>query len=63
MLVHQAKRLQTPCVLVTNHEAQEFPRILIEKENEPVQAMQFDRILCDVPCSGDGINMCNARYN
>jgi 16S rRNA C967 or C1407 C5-methylase (RsmB/RsmF family) len=54
MLVHQAKRLQTPCLLVTNHEAQDFPRIIIEKENEPVKALQFDRILCDVPCSGDG---------
>ncbi|KAI8900016.1 S-adenosyl-L-methionine-dependent methyltransferase [Globomyces pollinis-pini] len=55
MLVHQAKRLQTPCVLVTNHEAQEFPRILIpDSKTGSVRACQFDRILCDVPCSGDG---------
>ncbi|KAJ3000788.1 tRNA (cytosine(34)-C(5))-methyltransferase [Globomyces sp. JEL0801] len=49
MLVHQAKRLQTPCVLVTNHEAQEFPRILIpDSKTGSVRACQFDRILCDV---------------
>lgn len=50
MLVHQAKRLQTPCLIVTNHPAQEFPKILLENE----KVLQFDRILCDVPCSGDG---------
>ncbi|KAH9275207.1 hypothetical protein BASA83_002435 [Batrachochytrium salamandrivorans] len=29
MLVHQAKRLQSPCLLVTHHEGQEFPRIFL----------------------------------
>jgi 16S rRNA C967 or C1407 C5-methylase (RsmB/RsmF family) len=27
MLVHQTKRLQSPCLVVTNHEAQLFPSI------------------------------------
>lgn len=28
MLVRQAKRLQTPLLIVTNHDAQSFPKIL-----------------------------------
>lgn len=50
LLVHQVKRLASPNLLVTNHDAQMYPRIkLSESEN-----LKFDRILCDVPCSGDG---------
>eukprot|EP00842_Homolaphlyctis_polyrhiza_P005959 jgi/Hompol1/6364/HPOL_004956-RA len=56
MLVHQAKRMNSPCLLVTNHDGQEFPRIVLSnrRSNEPVSVLQFDRVLCDVPCSGDG---------
>jgi 16S rRNA C967 or C1407 C5-methylase (RsmB/RsmF family) len=54
MLVHQSKRLQTPCLIVTNHDAQEFPKIWVESEAESFRYIQFDRILADVPCSGDG---------
>jgi 16S rRNA C967 or C1407 C5-methylase (RsmB/RsmF family) len=54
MLVHQAKRIQTPCLMVTNHDAEDFPRIIIDEQGKPSYALQFDRILCDVPCSGDG---------
>lgn len=51
MLVHQIKRLNSPNYLVVNHDAQMFPKIRLE-ENGPY--IKFDRILCDVPCSGDG---------
>ncbi|RIA83646.1 S-adenosyl-L-methionine-dependent methyltransferase [Glomus cerebriforme] len=51
MLVHQTKRLRSPCLLVTNHDAQHFPNIHLKEGSPPVQ---FDRILVDVPCSGDG---------
>ncbi|CAJ0825126.1 6102_t:CDS:10 [Entrophospora sp. SA101] len=44
MLIHQTKRLRSPCLVVTNHDAAQFPN----------KAIQFDRILADVPCSGDG---------
>ena len=30
LLVHQAKRLQSPCLLVTNHDGQEFPKIILD---------------------------------
>ncbi|KAJ1545263.1 hypothetical protein HK096_006611, partial [Nowakowskiella sp. JEL0078] len=55
MLVRQTKRLQSPCILVTNHEAQHFPTLYKFPRGHPQRgAVQFDRILCDVPCSGDG---------
>ena len=55
MLVKQAKRLQSPCLMVTNHDAQSFPQLHIECEGaEKYNPLRFDRILADVPCSGDG---------
>lgn len=97
LLTHQTKRMCSPCLMVTNHEAQAFPRIrasLMDKAapgsaaaaaaaleaavskpdgaaaataggsgsaNNPAlgrvgreDTMLFDRILADVPCSGDG---------
>lgn len=51
MLVHQVKRLNSPNFMVVNHDAQLFPRIKLEGASE---FLKFDRILCDVPCSGDG---------
>lgn len=55
MLVKQAKRLQSPCLIVTNHEAQRFPSIHLTVEGQTEKkTLQFDRILADVPCSGDG---------
>ena len=53
LLVHQVKRLTSPNLLVTNHDAQAYPRICTSAEN-PKEGILFDRILCDVPCSGDG---------
>ncbi|KAH7353425.1 NOL1/NOP2/sun family protein [Plectosphaerella cucumerina] len=57
MLVHQLKRLSSPNMIVTNHDATMFPSIrlpsLPETPNKP-RYMKFDRILADVPCSGDG---------
>ncbi|KAK9249109.1 S-adenosyl-L-methionine-dependent methyltransferase [Lipomyces tetrasporus] len=50
MLIHQVKRLNSPNLVVTNHDAQLFPRIRIGDESY----LRYDRVLCDVPCSGDG---------
>lgn len=91
LLVHQTKRMCSPCLMVTNHEAQAFPRIRASLAARPApgsaaaaaaaaeaalqpaadaedssaangisgkvgrdDTMLFDRILADVPCSGDG---------
>lgn len=55
MLVHQVKRLNFPNLIVTQHDAAIFPSIeLPSAEGEKKQYLKFDRILADVPCSGDG---------
>lgn len=51
LLTHQAKRLNLPSLFVVSNDARFFPNLRI---NEMQQNMKFDRILCDVPCSGDG---------
>ncbi|KAF3061580.1 Multisite-specific tRNA:(cytosine-C(5))-methyltransferase trm4a [Daldinia childiae] len=57
MLVHQLKRLSSPNLLVTNHDATLYPAIKLPpdpKHPDKGQYLRFDRILADVPCSGDG---------
>ncbi|XP_007951453.1 RNA cytosine C(5)-methyltransferase NSUN2 [Orycteropus afer afer] len=53
LLVHQAKRLSSPCVMVVNHDASSIPRLHMDVGGRK-EALFYDRILCDVPCSGDG---------
>lgn len=50
-LTHQVKRMNSPNLVVTNHDAT-FLANFYNDENKSVQ--KFDRILADVPCSGDG---------
>lgn len=57
MLTHQLKRLSSANLLITNHDATQFPPIkLPPSAEEPKKTvhLKFDRILADVPCSGDG---------
>lgn len=54
MLVHQAKRLNSPCFVVTNHDSSHFPNLLQTNPDGSKSVLKFDKILCDVPCSGDG---------
>ena len=55
----------TANLIVTNHEAQHFPSCRLKKNNTAksetggvkelaIDQLLFDRVLCDVPCSGDG---------
>uniref|UniRef100_A0A3P8PVM2 tRNA (cytosine(34)-C(5))-methyltransferase n=1 Tax=Astatotilapia calliptera TaxID=8154 RepID=A0A3P8PVM2_ASTCA len=53
LLVHQAKRLNSPCIMVVNHDASCIPTLEINS-NGKKDVLFYDRILCDVPCSGDG---------
>uniref|UniRef100_A0A673IDD7 tRNA (cytosine(34)-C(5))-methyltransferase n=1 Tax=Sinocyclocheilus rhinocerous TaxID=307959 RepID=A0A673IDD7_9TELE len=53
LLVHQAKRLNSPCIMVVNHDASSIPRLHLEQDGKK-DVLFYDRILCDVPCSGDG---------
>ncbi|CAM8899860.1 unnamed protein product [Rhodiola kirilowii] len=65
LLIHQTKRMCTFNLIVTNHEAQHFPGCRLSKKRSNVSETEvpedlslcqimFDRVLCDVPCSGDG---------
>jgi multisite-specific tRNA:(cytosine-C5)-methyltransferase len=57
MLIHQLKRLSSPNLIVTNHDATLFPSIKLPPTKEHPSTnryLKFDRILADVPCSGDG---------
>lgn len=55
----------TANLIVTNHEAQHFPSCHLRKNHantsetegvkeQALSQLLFDRVLCDVPCSGDG---------
>ncbi|KAI3952397.1 hypothetical protein MKX01_005264 [Papaver californicum] len=62
LLIHQTKRMCCANLIVTNHEAQHFPSCNLSKNgldtselgNPDISQLLFDRVLCDVPCSGDG---------
>lgn len=66
LLIHQTKRMCSSNIMVTNHDAQLFPGLKdrsghlgttstdVEIWEEESNGLYFDRILCDVPCSGDG---------
>jgi len=49
LLAHTLKRLRSPAFMVVHHDARQIPSVKKAK-----QEALFDRILCDVPCSGDG---------
>ncbi|CAD8127729.1 unnamed protein product [Paramecium sonneborni] len=49
MLSHQLSRMPTAQVMITNYAAQFYPSLYING-----QRLQFDKVLCDVPCTGDG---------
>ncbi|XP_039127311.1 RNA cytosine C(5)-methyltransferase NSUN2 [Dioscorea cayenensis subsp. rotundata] len=61
LLIHQTKRMCSANLIVTNHEAQHFPNCSLKSctenstgEEARKHTLQFDRVLCDVPCTGDG---------
>ncbi|CZT20829.1 related to tRNA (cytosine-5-)-methyltransferase [Ramularia collo-cygni] len=59
MLIHQVKRLNSPNLIVTNHDATMFPSIelpstTLQSGQKQGKYLKFDRVLADVPCSGDG---------
>jgi multisite-specific tRNA:(cytosine-C5)-methyltransferase len=67
MLIHQMKRLNSPNLIVTNHDATMFPSIKLPSEPRADggaargKYLKFDRILADVPCSGDGTSRKNVN--
>lgn len=60
MLVHQAKRLNSPCMIITNHDSSIMPNFIVKNSAGETENLKFDRVLCDVPCTGDGTLRKNA---
>jgi multisite-specific tRNA:(cytosine-C5)-methyltransferase len=59
MLVHQSSRLPSPNIVVANCDASRWPAVRVPWMAEgsghvQERTLKFDRILADVPCSGDG---------
>ena len=62
MLVHQCRRINSPLLIITTHKGQAMPKIrnpdaqlTTAKASEfYCKTGYFDRVLADVPCSGDG---------
>jgi 16S rRNA C967 or C1407 C5-methylase (RsmB/RsmF family) len=53
MLTHRLKAITSPNLIITNHDARMFPRPHLNVDLETTQGgvpLDFDRILCDVPC-------------
>lgn len=64
LLIHQLKRLSSPNLIVTNHDATMYPSIKLPPTPENPASnryLKFDRILADVPCSGDGTTRKNVN--
>ena len=53
LLASRAGRLNSPSLMVTNHDARLIPEALGDTEGGG-RPLRFDRVLCDVPCTGDG---------
>ncbi|OQS03995.1 tRNA (cytosine-5-)-methyltransferase NSUN2 [Thraustotheca clavata] len=53
MLVHQTMRLGMMSAVIACHQGQIFPGLYNDK-GELQTTNVFDRVLCDVPCTGDG---------
>lgn len=56
MLVHQMRRINSPAVFITSCDARFFPLLRDKSETGGDNSAEgiFDRVLCDVPCTGDG---------
>jgi len=50
IMVRQTKRFESANVVVTHADASAYPQVILEDGT----LLEFDRVLCDVPCSGDG---------
>eukprot|EP01017_Pseudomicrothorax_dubius_P011791 TRINITY_DN1449_c0_g1_i4.p1 TRINITY_DN1449_c0_g1~~TRINITY_DN1449_c0_g1_i4.p1 ORF type:complete len:449 (-),score=120.71 TRINITY_DN1449_c0_g1_i4:1370-2716(-) len=60
MLTHQVQRMNSSAMVIVNHAAQFFPALYLNTVEEAKalgkydSRFYFDKILADVPCSGDG---------
>jgi len=60
MLAHQTKRVGLNAAVISCHNGQMFPG-LYDNDGKMQSCDMFDRVLCDVPCTGDGTIRKNAN--
>ena len=64
MLVHQAKRLQSPSAIITNHDAAIMPNLQITSADGATKMnLKFDPILCEVIYGVDAVLKSCANAN
>lgn len=55
LMIHQLNRSPSPTYMATCYDASQFPNLRIpSSEPGKDEILKFDRVLADVPCSGDG---------
>lgn len=57
MLIHQIQRISTAGMMVSNCHAQYYPKLVDNNPNKTLKdadKFYYDKILADVPCTGDG---------
>ena len=54
LMIHQLNRSPSPTYMATCYDASMFPNLRVPAENGKDEILKFDRVLADVPCSGDG---------
>ena len=54
MLINNLRRINSPATFVGSVDAQFFPQLKGFNNTDNKNEGLFDRVLCDVPCSGDG---------
>ena len=54
LMIHQLNRSPSPTYMATCYDASMFPNLRVPGEGGKDEILKFDRVLADVPCSGDG---------
>ena len=54
LMIHQLNRSPSPTYMATCYDASQFPNLRIPGPQGRDEILKFDRVLADVPCSGDG---------
>lgn len=54
LMIHQLNRNPSPMYMATQYDGSQFPNLRISGIDGKDEILKFDRILADVPCSGDG---------
>jgi len=63
MLMHQLKRLESPNFMIINHDASSLPNFRIDITENSSSQLYYDRILADVPCSGNSSQININKHN